>query len=114
MDPLGSIPVEITGMVQDRVTPNLARRLGVQEGTIGYELLRKEIGSGNLVQLTVVVDDLGQDPAAIDFQSYTVICKSRSVNHRIVPGTIVHLKLIQLEVLGSEPFWYSEHIELII
>ena len=114
MDPLGSIPVEITGVVQDRVTPNLARRLGIHEGTIGYELLRKEIGSGDLVQLTVLVDDLGQDPAAIDFQSYTIICKSRSVNHRIVAGTIVQLKLVQMDILGRAPFWYSEQIDLII
>ena len=114
MDPLGSIAVDITGVVHARVAPNLARRLGVQEGTIGYELLRKEIGSGELVQFTLVVDEIGQDPAAIDFQSYTFICKSGSVNHGIVPGTIVQVKLVQLQVLGSFPFWYSEKVELII
>ena len=99
MDPLGSIAAEITGVVHARVTPNLERRLGAPAGTIGYELLRKQVGTGDLVQLTVVVDELGQDPDAIDFQSYTVICRPGSVNRRIVPGTIVYAKLVQLQFL---------------
>ena len=42
MDPLGSVPVDLIGVVQDRGKPNLARRLGIQEGTIGYALLRQK------------------------------------------------------------------------
>ena len=114
MDPLGSSPVDLIGVVQDRGKPNLARRLGIQEGTIGYALLRQKVGSGDLVQLTILVDDLGQDPAAIDLQSYTIICKSSSVSKRVVAGSIVNAKLAQAEVLGGKTFWYSEDIDLII
>ena len=114
MDPLGSVHVDLIGVVQDRGKPNLARRLGIQEGTIGYALLRQKVGSGDLVQLTILVDDLGQDPAAIDLQSYTIICKSSSVSKRVVVGSIINAKLAQVEVLGGKTFWYSEDIDLII
>ena len=114
MDPLGSIPIEITGVVRDRTNPNLSRRLGIEEGTIGYDLLIKQIGSGALVQLTILVDDLGQDPAAVDLQSYTIICKLETVSPKAVAGVIVTARMYQVQVLGSSPFWYSEGVELII
>ena len=113
IEPLGSQPVEAIGVVQDRLTPNLARRLGLEQGTVGYALLEKRTGNTDLEQITVLVDELASDPAAIDFSSYTFLCAHRKLTSRINKGAIISVSLEKVELLDITPFWHAINIELI-
>lgn len=113
IDPLGSEPVEAIGVVQDRLEPDLAKRPGVERGTVGYTLLEKRIGSTNLDQITVLVDELANDPDATDFSSYTFLCPREKLARSISKGAIIRFRLEKLEVLGIRPFWFATSISLI-
>ena len=73
IDPLGSSPVEITGVVRQWSQPDLARRFSVGRDSIGFEQLTRAIGDADPVQITVHVDELADDESAIDFFSYTFV-----------------------------------------
>ena len=111
IEPLGTQPVEVVGVVQDRAQPNLSKRYNLARNSLGYSQLVKQIGDADPTQLTVLVDELAADPAAIDFLSYTFLCPRRRMNKRIRKDAIIQVRLQPVDIIGVGKFWKAATVE---
>ncbi len=111
IDPLGSSPVEITGVVREWSQPDLARRFSVGRDSIGFEQLTRAIGDADPVQITVHVDELADDESAIDFFSYTFVAPRILAGQGIIQNVVIYVRLVPLESLGLERLWLAEEFE---
>ena len=114
IEPLGSRSLQVVGVVHDRAQPNLANRHNLQRNSIGYSQLVKQIGDADPVQLTVLVDELVADPAAIDFFSYTFLIPRRKINKRFRRGAIIQAHLQPIDVIGVGKFWKATTVECLV
>ena len=114
IEPLGSKSVEVTGVVQDRLQPDLSKRHNLSRNSIGYTLLTRQIGDTDPVQITVLVDELASDPAAIDYSSYTFLCPRNLVAKSVVKGTVIQAVLEPIDAIGVDRFWYAKVVERLV
>lgn len=113
IEPLGSVGVEIVGVVQTRSQPDLAKRYGVARGSIGFGEFAKSVGDSDPVQLTMLVDELADDPAAIDYSSYTFLCPRKMIDNAVRKGAVIGVRLQQAEVLGGGEVWLALAVEVL-
>ena len=113
IEPLGSRNVTIVGVVRERSQPDLNRRYGFGVGSIGFVELAKMVGDPAPIQLTVLVDELSVDPAAIDFSGYTFLCPRSIVDKSVRQGAVVQAELRPLEILGADRVWLASSIEVL-
>ena len=111
IEPLGDSPELIIGIVHDRSVPNLSKRHNLPRNGMGYSDLAKHIGDPDPVQLTVLVDELPSDPAAIDYSSYTFLCPKSLVNRRINKGVLVKALIEPIEPFATSRIWLCKEIE---
>ena len=111
IEPLGSQPVEVVGVVQDREQPDLAKRYNLPRNSLGYSQLVKQIGDADPTQLTVLVDELAADPAAIDFFSYTFLCPKRKMDKRFRRDAIIQVRLQPVDIIGIGKIWKATTVE---
>ena len=115
IDPIiGSTNAEIIGIVRELSRPDLARRHGLERNSVGFIQLTNIIGDPDPVQITVQVDELPNDPDAIDYSGYTFL-SPRNVNTRgITKGAVISASLTPQETLNRIKFWLASKIEIII
>ena len=65
------------------------------------------------IQITILVDDIDIDPAAIDLLSYTFWCEVSESSQSVATQDIVWVEVIPVEILGDESRWIAEHLELL-
>ena len=82
IEAMGSIAVEVVGVVQHRSDPDLAKRYQLGRDSIGFTHLANRIGDTDPVQITLRVDEIATDPAAIDYFSYTFLCPRNQVGKK--------------------------------
>ena len=111
IEPMGDQPVNITGVVQKRSQPNLARRYRLDRNSIGFGELTRVIGEADPVQLTMFVDELSDDPAAIDYFSYTFFLPKRQAGKSISKNTVIKARLAPVYILGIGKVWLTKDIE---
>lgn len=112
--PIGSVDTKITGIVRELSRPDLARRHGLQRNSVGFIQLTKIIGDPDPIQLTVQVDELPNDPDAIDYSGYTFL-SPRNLNTRgLTRGAVISASLTPQETLNGIKFWLAPQIEIII
>jgi hypothetical protein len=111
IEPHGPKSVEIIGVVRERSHPNLARRHGLERGTIGFRLLAAAIGDADPVQLTVQVDEMPEDEAAIDYLSYTFLSPRQHTERDISKDAVIRARLFPVETLGIGRWWLAKEIE---
>lgn len=113
IEPLGSRNVTIVGVVRERSQPDLNRRYGFGVGSIGFGELARMVGDPDPIQLTVLVDELSVDPAAIDFSGYTFLCPKSIIDKSVRQGAVVQATLRPLEILGGDRVWLASSIEVL-
>ncbi len=111
IEPFGSIPVEIVGVVRERSQPDLTQRHGLERGSIGFGLLADTIGDADPVQLTVQVDEFPEDEAAIDYLSYTFLSPRKQAERDIGKDAVIRARLFPVEALGIGRWWLAKEIE---
>ena len=111
IEPLGSKPVDVVGVLRERSEPDLAKRHNLPRNSPGYSQLAKKIGDADSVQLTIHVDELAVDPKAIDFFSYTFLSPKRRVNRSFRRGTIIRAHLQPVDIIGVGKFWKAIALE---
>lgn len=111
IEPHGPKFVEIVGVVRERSQPNLAQRHGLERGTIGFRLLADTIGDADPVQLTVQVDELPDDEAAIDYLSYTFLVPSGKAGKNIRQHAVIRAHLSPADMMGVGRLWLAREIE---
>ena len=113
IEPHGSINAEIVGIVRERLQPDLANRYGLARNSIGFIDLADTIGDADPVQLTVLVDELSDDPAAIDFSAYTFLMPQNLDAPGIRRNAIIRARLTPVVALNGIRLWLAREIELL-
>lgn len=113
IDPLGSTDAEFVGLVLERLRPDLARRYRLPRNSIGFIHLANIISAADPVQLTVQVDELSLDPAAIDFSGYTFLLPPNLDAPGIDRGALVCARLTPVEAMDGTRLWLAQEIELL-
>ena len=114
IEPIGSIDAEFIGVVRERLNPDLAQRQGLGRNSIGFRDLVRAIGDADPVQLTVQVDELPNDPAAIDYSGYTFLLPRKLAPRDIERGALILARLSPVEALGGiSRVWLAREIELL-
>lgn len=111
--PIGNVSVRIIGVVRESSKPDLARRFGLKRDSIGYSDLAKTIGGADPVQLTVHVDELSEDPDALDYSSYTFLLPSRMMNHGISRGMVIQAHLVPVSTLAGISLWLARELDIL-
>lgn len=112
IDPSGTRPVDLVGVVREFTPrPNLAKRYGLERGSIGYQQLARRLGDADPAQVTLFVDELAEDPAAIDYSGYTFLCRRELAGQEVRPGALIAVRLAPQEVLGLGWFWVARTLE---
>ena len=114
IEPIGSTNAEIIGIVREISRPNLARRYGLDRDSIGFDLLAKIIGDADPIQLTVQVDELPNDPDAIDYSGYTFLSPRNPDIRGITKGAVISASLTPQKTLNGIKFWLAPEIEIVI
>ena len=94
--------------------PNLARRHGLERNSVGFIQLTNIIGDADPVQITVQMDELPNDPDAIDYSGYTFLSPRNPDTRGITKGAVISASLTPQETLNGIKFWLAPQIEIII
>ena len=113
MDPLGTGRETLIGRVTAVHTVDLALRLGLSSESLGARLVGGRFQGLEAIQITILVDDIDIDPAAIDLLSYTFWCEVSESSQSVATQDIVWVEVIPVEILGDESRWIAEHLELL-
>ena len=113
MDPYSIASAEIVGIVRERLQPDLANRYGLARNSIGFIDLANTIGDADPVQLTAQVDELSDDPAAIDYLAYTFLMPRRLDIPGIDLGAVIRARLTTAATLNGKRLWLARAIELL-
>lgn len=110
--PRGAQSVTAVGVVREFTPrPNLAKRYGLERGSIGYRQLARLLGDADPAQVTLFVDELDEDPAAIDYSGYTFLCRRELAGQGVRPGAVIAVRLAPQEVWGVDWFWVAQTLE---
>ena len=113
IEPHGTTGTEIVGIVRERLQPDLANRYGFARNSIGFIDLANTIGDADPVQLTAQVDELSDDPAAIDYLAYTFLMPRRLDTPGIDLGAVIRARLTTAATLDGKRLWLAREIELL-
>ena len=114
IEPIGSTNAEFIGIVRELSRPDLARRHGLERNSIGFNQLADIIGDADPVQITVQVDELPNDPDAIDYSGYTFLSPRNPDIRGLTRGAVISASLTPQETLNGIKFWLAPKIEIII
>lgn len=114
MDPLGSEPAVVVGVIREISYPDLSQRYKLSRSSIGFIELTKQLRHNAPAQITIWVDDLCNDPSAIDYLSYTFLCDPASITRKYVQRALVQVNLVQVSAIGVQPFWLAKSIESLV
>ena len=113
IEAMGSIPVQVVGVVQHRSDPDLVKRYQLGRDSIGFNHLASQIGDTDPVQITVRVDEIATDPAAIDYFSYTFLCPRSQVGKSVRTNVVLQARLGPVEVFGVGKIWRARTVEIL-
>ena len=113
IEAMGSVPVQVVGVVQHRSDPDLAKRYQLGRESIGFTHLASTIGDTDPVQITVRVDEIATDPAAIDYFNYTFLCPRNQVGKKVRANVVLQARLDPVEVLGVGKVWRAKTVEIL-
>ncbi len=111
IEPLSSEVAEIVGIVRERSTSDLEKRHRLAHNSIGFQDLAKTIGDADPVQLTVTVDELATDPAAIDLMGYSFLIPRHATGKDIVKYVVINAVLVPIETLGGIRIWLAREVQ---
>ena len=110
IDPLGNQEEELLGRVSDVRRFSLEDSPYFETGTIGAVMVEQQLGSMNVTQITVLVDESDRD--VVDLLSYSVWCPENTVP--LPPeGAIVSARVMPQDVLGIGRKWVAKALEVL-
>ena len=113
INPLGAGRETLIGRVAAVHTVDLAQRRDLSLGSLGARMVGRRFPGLEAVQITILVDDIDIDPAAIDLLSYMFWCEVSETSQSVASQDIVRVDVSSVEILGDESRWVAEHLELL-
>lgn len=112
INPFDGLKESILGVVSDIHQLSLDKRFGIEPSTLGAKLIEEKLGSMDITQLTVLVDEIDVDPDAIDRMSYTVWC-SGGASEALDKGSVVSAAVEVENILGIGHRWVARSLEVL-
>lgn len=113
IDPISTGRETLVGRVAAVHRVDLAKRLGLSSESIGARLVGGRFPGLEAVQVTILVDDIDIDPAAVDLLSYTFWCEVSETSLSVITQDVVRADVMPGGILGDERRWIAEHLELL-
>ena len=110
ISPFYGLEERILGVVSDIRQFSLDRKFDIGPSTLGAKLIEERLGSMNVTQLTILVDEIDVDPDAIDRMSYAVWCSGR-VAESLDKGSVVSAAVEAENILGIGYRWIANSLE---
>ena len=111
IQPLGDIRESVLGQIADIVEIDLLARFGIDDSAILARILSGRFPDLQVTQVTILVDDILNDPNALDVMSYTAWCPAGTTPGDIVRQQTVEAILVPVELIGIGRRWVVESIE---
>lgn len=102
------------GIVSDVHVVALERRFGIRARSVGGQAISKLLGSFDITQMTILVDDFLIDPEAIDIMSYTVWCATDRVPASLETGVVVGVTIKPEEIMSVGRRWVVKSLERLL
>ena len=100
----------VIGDVADVHTFYLPERLGLGEDSVLARNLGRTFPGLQATQITILVDDILNDPDAVDVMSYTVWCPTELVPQDLSRRQSISVTITSLEILSLGHKWVVEDI----
>ena len=112
INPFDGLKESILGVVSDIHQLSLDKRFGIEPSTLGAKLIEEKLGSMNVTQLTVLVDEIDVDPDAIDRMSYTVWCSGVAAE-LVGNGSVVSAAVEAANIFGIGRRWVANSLAVL-
>lgn len=113
IEPFGSKRETLIGRVTAVHTVDLGQRLGIKLGSVGAQLVGGRFPGLEAVQITILVDDVDIDPAAVDLLSYTLWGQVSDLALSLKTQDIVWVEMEPAKILGGDSRWIVESLEIL-
>ena len=111
MQPLGERRESVIGEIADIVEIDLRNRFDISDGTVQARMLSGTFPDLRVTQVTILVDDILNDPDAIDVVSYTAWCPADIAPSGLANREVVDAVIAPVELLGIGRRWLVKSIE---
>ena len=111
MQPLGDVRESVFGQVADIVEIDPRARFGIDDSAVLARILSGRFPDLRITQATILVDDILNDPDAVDVMSYTVWCPEGVAPNDLARRQTVDAIVAPVELLGIGRKWVVESIE---
>ena len=112
INPFDGLKESILGVVSDIHQLSLDKKFGIGPSSLGAKLIEEKLGSMNVTQLTVLVDEIDVDPDAIDRMSYTVWCWG-GAGESLDNGSVVSAAVEVANIFGIGHRWVAKSLEVL-
>ncbi len=113
MDPYGERRESVFGDVSEVVEIDLRTRFDIGDGSVLARTLSSMFPDLRVTQVTILVDDILNDPDAVDVMSYTAWCPQGSAPSDLARRQTVDAVIVPVGLLGIGRRWIVESIERI-
>ena len=111
INPLGEKRESVFGDVSEIVEIDLRTRFDIGDGSVLARTLSSRFPNLRVTQVTILVDDILNDPDAVDVMSYTAWCPQGTIPSGLARGDTIDTVLVPVELLGVGRRWLVESIE---
>ena len=111
VQPLGEVRESVFGDISDIVEIDLRVRFGISDGSVLARILDGEFPNLRVTQVTILVDDILNDPESVDVMSYTAWCPEGTVPSDLARRQTVDAVVVPMELLGIGRRWVVESID---
>ena len=111
INPLGEKRESVFGDVSEIVEIDLRTRFSIGDGSVMARTLSGMFPDLRVTQVTILVDDILNDPDAVDMMSYTAWCPQGTIPSDLARRDTIDTILAPVELLGVGRRWLVESIE---
>lgn len=113
VDPMGGSEAHI-GTVTHLGRVSLEKRFGIASDSIGTRMIYDFLGSSDIAQITILVDELAVDPDAEDLMSYTFWCGAERLPESLAENDLIIATMSPVDLMGVGMTWVASTVEWLL
>ena len=113
VDPMGGEEAHI-GTVTHLGRISLEKRFGIVSDSMGARMIYDVLGSSDIAQVTILVDEFALDPDAEDLLSYTFWCSVGSLPESLAENDLIAATMSPVDFMGVGMTWVASAVEWLL
>ena len=113
VDPMGGEEAHI-GTVTHLGRVSLEKRFGIASDSMGARMIYDFLGSSDISQITILVDELAVDPDAEDLMSYTFWCSAERLPESLADNDLIIVTMSPVDFMGVGMTWVANAVEWLL